>query len=120
MAVNLCAIFNASSGQFERVHGPLQVSFALLACPEWEAFTERWLIDLNDVNTSSLKVDDLVSEGQCELLSLNRLMNIITWEGPSETSNRACEHTLHWLLRDRRSILRLFNCHGRRAGDVSN
>ena len=78
MAVDLCAIFNASSGQIERVHSPLQVSFPLLACSEGEAFTERWLIDLDDVNTSSLKVNDLISEGQCELLSLNRLMNIVT------------------------------------------
>lgn len=118
--VDLGRVLNTGGRQAESLDSPGEVLSALLSGAEWETLTESWLIDLNDGDTGSLKVDDLVAEGKSKLLSLDGLVNIVTWEGPSEASDWASQHSLHWLLGDGDSELGLFDGHWRWAGDVTN
>ncbi len=118
--VDLGRVLNTGSRETERLHGPVEVGSALLSGAEWETLTQSWLIDLDDGDTSSLKVNDLVTDGKSKLLSLDGLVNIVTWEGPSQASDWAGQHALHWLLGDGDGVLGLLDGHWSWAGDVTN
>jgi len=93
--VDLGDIFDTSSGEAERLNGPVEVEITLLSGAEGKTLTESGLIDLDNTDTCSLKVDDFITESKGELLSLHRLVNIITGERPPQASDRASKHTLH-------------------------
>jgi len=78
--VDLGGVLDAGDGQTERLDSPVEVCLALLAGAERKTLTESWLIDLDDENASSLEVNNLVTESESKLLSLDRLVNIITRE----------------------------------------
>lgn len=118
--VNLSAIGNTGGGQAEGADSPLEVVLTLLAGTERETLTEGRLIDLDDLDTSSLKVDDFVTEGKSQLLSLDGLVDIVTRERPPETGDGTSEHTLHGLLGDGDSVLGLLDGHGGRTRDVTD
>lgn len=118
--VDLSGVLDTSGGQAESLHSPLEVGITLLARAERETLTESRLIDLDDVNAGRLKVDNLVTESQSKLLSLDRLVNIITRERPSQASDGSSQHTLHGLAGDRDGVLGLLDGHGSRAGDVTD
>ena len=75
---------------------------------------------MDDVDASSLEVENLVAESESKLLSLHRLMDIVTGEGPSQAGNRSSKHALHGLLGHRGGVLGLLDSHGSRARDVTN
>lgn len=120
VGVNLGRVLDTSGRQAESLDGPGEVVSALLSGTKWETLTKSWLVDLDDGNTGGLKVNDLVAEGKSQLLSLDGLVNIVTWEGPSEAGNWAGQHSLHWLLGDGDSELGLLDGHWRWAGDITN
>lgn len=120
MGVDLGGILNTSGRQLEGVDGPLKVGVTLLARAKRETLAESRFIDLNDVDTSLLEVNDLVAEGKSKLLSLDGLVNVITRERPSQTSDGTSQHALHWLARDGNSVLGLFDGHGGRSGDITD
>jgi hypothetical protein len=64
VGVNLCGVCNARSGKAERVDSPGKVVLALNTSAERKSFTERWFIDLDDVDASGFEVKNFVSEGQ--------------------------------------------------------
>ena len=78
--VDLSAILDTSSRQLEAVHSPRKVLLTLRASAERETLTESRLVDLDDVDTGLLKVNNLVAESESELLRLDRLVDIVTWE----------------------------------------
>ena len=80
VGVDLCTVLDTRSGQTERVNSPLEVVCSLLALAEGQTLSESWLVNLDDVNTSLLKVNNLVSECESELLCLDRLVDIVSWE----------------------------------------
>lgn len=120
VGVDLSRVLDAGGGETESLDGPVEVSLTLLAGAERETLTKSGLIDLDDVDTGLLKVDDLVTEGQSKLLSLDGLVDVVTGERPSQASDGTGQHTLHGLLGDRNSVLGLLDGHGGRARDVTD
>lgn len=118
--VDLSGVLDTGGGQLEAVDGPGEVLLALRARAEGKTLTEGGLVNLDDVDASGLKVDDLVTEGEGELLSLDGLVDIVTRERPAETGDGTSEHTLHGLLGDGGGVLALLDGHGLRAGDVTD
>lgn len=118
--VDLSGVLNTSGGKLEAVDGPVQVSLTLLAGAERETLTESGLVDLDNVDTVLLKIDNLVAESQSELHGLDGLVNVVTREGPSEASDGSSKHTLHGLLGDGSSVLALLDGHRSGTRDVAN
>lgn len=118
--VDLSGVLNTGGGEAESLDGPLEVGITLLTGAEGKTLTESGLIDLDDVDTSLLKVDDLVTEGKGKLLSLDGLVDVVTRERPSKASDGASKHTLHGLLGDRDGVLGLLDGHGLRSRDVTD
>jgi len=118
--VDLSRILDASGGQLEAVHSPLEVGIALRALAERETLTKSRLIDLDNVDAVLLEVENLVTESQSELLALDGLVNIVTRERPPQAGDWASKHALHGLLGPLSSILGLLNGHGSRARDIAN
>lgn len=118
--VDLSAITNASGGEAESLHSPLEVVITLLASAKRETLTESGLVDLDDVDASGLQIDNLITESKGKLLSLDGLVDIVTGERPPQASDRASKHALHGLLGDRRCVLGLLDGHRSRAGDITN
>ena len=83
-------------------------------------YPEGRLVNLDDENAVLLKIDNLVAKSESELLALDRLVHVITREGPAETSDGAGKHALHGLLGDRSGILGLLDGHGRRTRDIAD
>jgi len=120
VGVDLGGVLDTRDGEAERLDGPVEVSLTLLSGAERKTLTESRLIDLDDEDTSSLKVNDLVTESKGKLLSLDGLVDIITRERPSETGDWTSQHALHWLLGDGDGVLGLLDGHWCWAGDVTN
>lgn len=118
--VDLGRVLDTGGGETESLDGPVEVGLALLAGAERETLTESGLIDLDDIDTGLLEVDDLVTEDKSELLSLDGLVDVVTRERPSQAGDGASKHTLHGLLGDRHGVLGLLDGHGGRAGDVTD
>lgn len=120
VGVDLGRVLDTSGGELERVDSPREVSLTLLARTEGKTLTEGRLVDLDDIDTSSLEVNDLVAESKSELLSLDGLVDIVTGERPPQAGDGTGEHTLHRLLRLLSSVLGLLDGHRSRAGDVTD
>jgi hypothetical protein len=120
VGVDLSRVLNASSGKLEAVDSPLEVGVTLRALPERETLTEGRLIDLDDEDAVGLEVNNLVAEGESELLALYGLVDIITGERPPKAGDGTGEHALHGLLGDGSGILGLLDGHGSRARDVTD
>lgn len=80
VGVDLGAIRNAGGGEAEGLNCPFEVGITGSSSTERETLTESGLVDLDDEDTSSLKINNLVTESKGELLSLDRLVDIITGE----------------------------------------
>ena len=120
VTVDLSGVLDTSGGELEAVDGPVEVVLTLLAGTERETLTKSGLVNLDDVDASSLKVNNLVAQSKSKLLSLDRLVNIVTRERPTETGDRASKHTLHGLLGDAGGVLALLDGHGGRTRDVTD
>jgi len=118
--VNLSGVLDTSSRKLEAVYGPVEVSLTLLAGTERETLTESRLVNLDDVNTGSLKINNLVAESESKLLSLDGLVNIVTRERPTKTSDGTSKHTLHGLAADAGGVLALLDGHGSRTRDITD
>jgi hypothetical protein len=118
--VDLSAVGDTGGGQLEGVDGPLEVGDALGASAEGKTLTEGGLIDLDDLDASGLEVNNLVTDGESELLSLDGLVDIVTGEGPAETGDGTSEHALHGLGRHGGSVLGLLDGHGSGARDITD
>ena len=118
--VDLSAIGNTSGGQAESLNSPGKVLLTLLTGTERETLTKSGLVNLDDLDASSLKVNNFVTESESQLLSLDGLVDIVTRERPAETGDGTRKHTLHGLLRDRSSILGLLDGHGSGTRDVTD
>ena len=139
VGVNLGRVLNSGGGQLEAVDSPLEVGVTLRALPERETllinlsasmltilngqggtYTKSRLIDLDDEDAVLLEIDDLVTEGQSELLALDGLVNVDTGERPPQAGDGASKHALHGLLGHRGGVLGLLDGHGSRARDVTD
>jgi hypothetical protein len=100
VGVNLSGVLNTSSGELEAVDSPLEVGVTLRALAERKTLTKSRLVDLNDKDAVLLKVNNLVAEGQSELLALDGLVDVVTGERPPEAGDGTSKHTLHGLLGD--------------------
>lgn len=118
--VDLSRVLNADGRQAESLDGPVEVGLTLLARAEGKTLTQGRLVNLDDIDASLLKVNDLVTEGKSKLLSLDGLVDIITGERPSQASDGASQHTLHGLAGDGGGVLGLLDSHGGRARDVTD
>lgn len=98
--VDLRGVLNTSSGELEAVDSPLEVGVTFRALAERETLTEGRLIDLDDEDAVGLKVNNLVAEGESELLALDGLVDIVTGERPPKAGDRTSKHALHGLLGD--------------------
>lgn len=120
VGVNLGGVLDTSGGELESLDSPVEVGSAFLAGAEGQTLTEGRLIDLDDVDAGLLEVDNLIAESQGELLSLDRLVNVVTGERPPQAGDGASKHTLHGLLGDADSVLALLDGHRSRARDVTD
>ncbi|KAI3484742.1 hypothetical protein L1887_52028 [Cichorium endivia] len=107
----------ARGRETERVDGPSEVAGPVLLA-ERQTLTDGGLVDLDGADTGLLEVDDLVAEGEGDLLGLNLLADVGTGEGPVEDGDGAGEHALHGLLGEALGVRRPADGHGRRAADV--
>jgi len=64
----LGSVLDTNIGDTERVDSPLQVEL-MLRLPEWQTFSQGSLINLDNVDTSLLKVLDLILDGQSNLIA---------------------------------------------------
>lgn len=103
--VDLGVVLDTSGCKTESLDSPVEVCLTFLTGAERKTFTESRLVDLDDMDTSSLEINNLVTKGKSELLSLDGLVDIITRERPPETGDRTSEHTLHGLLGEGSGIL---------------
>jgi len=118
--VDLSAVGDTGGGQLEGVDGPLEVGNALSAGTEGKTLTESRLIDLDDLDASGLEVNNLVTDGEGELLGLDGLVDIVTGERPAETGDGTSEHALHGLGRHGSSVLGLLDGHRSGTRDVTD
>jgi hypothetical protein len=118
--VDLGGVLDTSGGQAEGLDSPVQVGLTLLTGAQGQTLTQSRLIDLDDVDASLLKVNDLVTESQGKLLGLDGLVDIVTGERPPKAGNGASQHALHGLLGDGHSVLGLLDGHGSGTGDVTD
>ena len=117
--VDLSGIGDTSGGQLESIDGPLDVGVTLATLAKRKTLTQSRLIDLDHGNTSLLKVNNLITQGKGQLLSLLALVDVVTGERPSKTGDGTSKHTLHGLAADRNSVLGLLDGHGGRTADVT-
>ena len=82
--------------------------------------TKSRLVDLDSLDTSLLKVDDLVAKRESELLALELARDIGTRERPVEDGDGPSEHTLHGLTGEALRVAAPANGHGLGAADVRN
>jgi hypothetical protein len=75
MGVDLGGVLDTGASKLERVDGPRQVLLALSTLAERKTLTEGRLVDLNDVDAGSLKVNNLIAESESKLLSLDGLVD---------------------------------------------
>jgi len=120
VTVDLSRVLDTSSRELEAVNSPVKVVLTLLAGTERETLTKSGLIDLDDVDAGRLEVNNLVTQSKSKLLSLDRLVNIVTRERPAETGDGTSKHTLHGLLADAGGVLALLDGHGSRTRDVTD
>ena len=80
VGVDLGRVLDTGNGEAERLDSPIEVCLTLLTSSEGKTLTESGLINLNDEDTGSLKVNNLITESKSKLLSLDRLVDIITGE----------------------------------------
>lgn len=120
VGVDLSAVGDASSGQTERLDSPLDVLLTLGTGAERETLTESRLVDLDDLDTSGLEINDLIAQSESKLLSLDRLVDIVTGERPPQTGDGTSQHALHGLLRDRDGVLGLLDGHRSGTRDVTD
>lgn len=118
--VDLGGVLDTGNRELEGVDSPGEVLLALSAGAEGKTLAQSRLIDLDDVDTSGLKIDHLVAQGKSKLLSLDGLVNVITRERPPQAGDGARKHTLHGLAGDRDGVLGLLDGHGGGAGDVTD
>ena len=118
--VDLSSVLDTGGGDSERLSSPVQVLGSLLASSQRQTLSDGRLIDLDDCNTSSLQVLDLISQSQTQLQGLDLLRNVISWERPSETGDRTSQHTLDRQLGQGLSVDRLLNGHGLWSRNVTN
>ncbi|GFZ50689.1 LOW QUALITY PROTEIN: hypothetical protein JCM24511_08447 [Saitozyma sp. JCM 24511] len=102
--VDLDVVLDARGGEAERVDGPTEVVVPV-GLAEGETLTDGRLVDLDGLDAGVGKVDDLVAEGEGELLGLDLLGDVGTGERPVEDGDRAG---------------RPADGHGGGAGDVRN
>lgn len=120
VGVDLSRVLDTGAGELEGVDGPREVLLTLGTGAEGKTLTESGLVDLDDVDASGLKVNDLVAESESKLLSLDRLVDIVTGERPSQAGDGTSKHTLHGLLGHGSGVLGLLDGHRSRAGDVTD
>lgn len=118
--VDLGGVNDTGSSNSERLSSPVQVVGSLLTRSQWQTLSDSWLVDLNDSDTSSLQVLDLISQSQTQLQGLDLLGDIVSWERPSETGDRTSQHTLNWQLGQGLSVNRLLDGHSLWSRDVTN
>ena len=82
--------------------------------------TESRLVDLHGLDTSLLKVDDLIAKSQRKLLALQLTRDIRTRERPVEDGDRARKHTLHRAAGQALSVAAPAHSHGLGAADVGD
>lgn len=118
--VDLSGVLDTGGGQLESLDSPVEVGITLLARAERETLTESRLIDLDDIDTGLLEVDDFITEGKSELLSLDGLVDVVTRERPTQAGDGTSQHTLHGLVGNVNGVLGLLDGHGGRARDVTD
>ena len=120
VGVDLSAISDTSGGELEGVNSPLEVGGASVTSAEGQTLTESGLVDLDHSDASGLEVNNLVAEGESKLLSLDRLVDIVTGERPPQASDRTSEHALHGLGGDGSSELGLLDGHRGGTRDITD
>ena len=118
--VDLGRVRDTSGGEAESLDGVGEVVLTLAALSKWETLTKGGLIDLDDVDACGFEVNDLVTQSKSELLSLLGLVDIVTWEGPSEAGDGTCEHTLHGSFGNTHGILGFLDGHWGGARDITD
>ena len=83
-------------------------------------FTNGRLVDLNSLDASFLKIDDLVTKRKGQLLGLNFSRDVHAGERPVQNGDRAGKHALHRLLREALGVAAPFDGHRTRATYIGN
>src|SRR6185437_9578015 len=97
MRVDLCFVFHAACGDAEGFHGPIQIHGTILFTQR-QAFADRGLIDLNDLDAGLFEGHYLVADGEGNLVRRHRTGLIVTDEGPLQDRHRPGEHPFHELF----------------------
>lgn len=117
--VDLNVVLDARGREAERVDGPGQVVVPV-GLAQGETFTDSGLVDLDGLDAGVGEVDDLVAEGERELLGLDLLGHVGTGERPVEDGDGTGQHALHGLVGLLLGVRRPADSHGRRTRDVGH
>ena len=118
--VDLSLVLNNGGSDSEGFSGPLVVLGSFFTSSQWQTFSDGWFIDLDDLNTGGFQVSDFVSDSQSQLVGLGLLVDIVSWERPSQTSDWTGQHTLNWLLSNRLGVDNFLNGHWLWSGQVTD
>ena len=98
VGVNLRGWRSIQRHQAEGAHGPVQVAWTVFFT-QWQQLTQCWLINLNDFDAGFFQVLDLISQRHTDLVSGDRLVDIVTHKGPRQDGDWTSEHALDVLVR---------------------
>ena len=84
--------------QTECRNGPVEVFLVPVALAERQLFAKSGFVNLDDSDAVLFEVQNFVTDGKADFLSLRLERNIFTREGPVENRNRTRKHALHRLL----------------------
>ncbi len=68
VGMDLSAVRHTVGTDAERLHRPVQI-LGPLAAAQWQAFTQRSFIDLNDIDTGTLQVLHFLTDRKCQLVT---------------------------------------------------
>ena len=83
-----------------------------------KTFTNGGFINLNSLDASLLKIDNLATKGKRELPRLVLSRNVNARERPGEDRHWPHQHTLHWLLGNALGVGALFDYDRARAAYI--
>ena len=118
VGVDLRAVLHAVGADAKALDRPVQVVVPL-ALAQGQALAQRGLVDLDDAHAGFFQIQHFLADGQRQLLAGGGARLVVAHKRPVQDGDRAGEHALHGLGRQRLGVGNPLHRHGLGAGDVA-